>query len=82
MKDKKLRKIIFKLSVSRARLIDYIISEGETGSSDISKVFGAPIQSTSTTLGTLHNLGYLKRREIKSESGGCEYLYRAAGGLE
>lgn len=90
MKDSKLRKIIlennvrinkFRLSARRADLVRYIRDEGEVGSSDISKMFDLPLQSVSTTLKTLHSLGYLKRREVDSETGGREYVYWAARGL-
>ena len=91
MKDSKLRKIIlennaritkFRLSAHRADLVGYIRNGGPTGSSDISKMFDIPLQSVSTTLKTLCDLGYLKRREVDSETGGREYLYWAARGLK
>lgn len=67
-----------KLTITKAQksIIDFCCMEKTTA--DVAKKYNISIQSASTRLKKLFDLGYLNRIERIHETGGIEYFYYAA----
>ena len=57
------------------KLIIHIQEQETVTVSDVRNVWDASTQHISTKLASLYSKGYLMRRELKSKSGGIEYVY-------
>ncbi len=59
-------------------VVDACDIDGGLSACDLSEMDRCSIQSASTGLRRLHDLGYLRREEFSQSSGGSEYRYYAA----
>lgn len=57
------------------KLIGHIQDQETCTVNDVKNVWDASTQHISTKLASLYSKGYLMRRELKSASGGIEYVY-------
>jgi predicted transcriptional regulator len=56
-------------------VVKWVDSEREATSDQVAKKFNISIQSASQLLTKLYKKCYLRREEIKQDSGGCQYNY-------
>jgi len=66
-----------RLTTHRVKVITFIRKNPDCTSKSVSIVFKISLANSSTLLIKLTTLGYLKRRQFDSISGGIEYSYRA-----
>lgn len=70
------------LTPAAVSAIKFIASKSDgVISNDIAEKYNISVQNASQHLTNLHNKGYLVRREIKSDSGGIQYVYWASPDL-
>lgn len=65
----------FLISQRQVDIVNFIVESGSVSSVDVANKFNVSIQSASTQLKKLKDIGYLCRRELVQESGGSEYEY-------
>ncbi len=87
MNEQKIRKAIINenedvrylmISNHAAKLMKWIIDSGSVTSAEFSEGAEISIQNASRQLNALYNKNYLTRKEVISESGGIEYIYKSA----
>lgn len=65
----------FTISKRQVDIVNYVIASFKCFSVDVAENFGISVQSASTQLKRLCDIGYLERSELSSESGGIEFEY-------
>lgn len=68
-----------RLQGAAEKLARYVVSHGEVTTAKVAKDLGISVQNASTQLKRLSNQGVVMRDELAAETGGKEFIYRAAG---
>ena len=66
------------ISQRQCDIVNFVVSKFKCFSVDVANKFDISVQSSSTQMKRLYEIGYLDRKEVCSDSGGIEYEYTCA----